>query len=169
MNKILRKRLVAGALAAAAVAMTALAGCAVVLPGSLPPGTSIDQARRSFGGPVGEYALADGGRRLEFPGGYRQTLMMDFDASGRLLQSQQVLDEANFSDIVPGMPREEVLMRLGHPIHVFGVPRQHLQVWNYRFFRGDCVWFQVSVGDGGAVTEAGMGTDPACDGPSRHR
>ncbi|CAN5872519.1 hypothetical protein BH11PSE8_BH11PSE8_11430 [soil metagenome] len=167
MKNIWRNRPAAGALAAAALAMTALAGCAVVLPGSLPPGTSIDQARRSFGGPMGEYPLADGGRRLEFPGGYRQTLMVDFDAAGRLVRSEQVLDEANFSDIVPGMAREEVLMRIGHPVYVFAVPRQHLQVWNYRFFRGDCVWFQVSVGDEGTVTEAGMGTDPACDGPSR--
>jgi len=31
------------------------------------------------------------------------------------------------------------------------------------------VWFQVSVSDAGPVTEAGIGTDPACDGPNDAR
>jgi hypothetical protein len=60
-------------------------------------------------------------------------------------------------------------MRLVRPAHVFSVQRQKIQVWNYRYFGGDCVWFQVSVSNKGPVTEAGIGTDPACDGPNDAR
>ena len=160
-------RLVAAA-AALAPALVALAGCAPLAPAALPPGTPIAQARQSLFAPTGEYALPGGGTRLEFAQGAfgRQTYMLDFDRGGALVESRQVLTEPDFATIRPGMPAQEVLMRLGHPAQVFGVPRQQLQVWNYRWFGGDCVWFQVSVSDtSGAVTEAGTGTDPACDGP----
>ena len=63
------------------------------------------------------------------------------------------------------MPND-VRMRLGRPANVFYVPWQQLQVWNYRFPTGDCVWFQVSLNQTGRVTESSMGTDPACDGPN---
>jgi len=60
-------------------------------------------------------------------------------------------------------------MRFGRPVSVFGVRYQQRQhVWNYRFDGGDCVWYQVSISDATQrVTEAGIGTDPACDGPDR--
>lgn len=156
-----------GALAIA----VALAGCAALAPASAPLGTSIAEVRRATFSPTGEYALPGGGTRLEFAQGSfgKQTWMMDFDAQGQLVAKEQVLTEANFARIVPGMPGAEVQMRLGRPAHVFSVQRQKIQVWNYRFFGGDCVWFQVSVSDAGPVTEAGIGTDPACDGPSNAR
>ena len=152
-------------LAAVPVFMTA---CAFLAPASLPLGTSIEDVRRDGPTPTGTYALPGGGRRLEFAQGSfgRQTFMLDFNAAGTLVSTQQVLTPANFDQIVPGMSGDEVLMRLGRPANVFGVPWQRLHVWNYRFFGGDCQWFQVSVSDAGPVTEAAMGYDPACDGPN---
>jgi len=149
----------------------ALAGCAALAPATAPLGTPIGEVRRGSFGPTGEYPLPGGGTRLEFRQGSfgKQTWMMDFDAKGNLVAKEQVLTEANFALVKPGMPGNEVLMRLGHPANVFSVPRQHIQVWNYRYFGGDCVWFQVSVSDTGPVTEASIGTDPACDGPSDAR
>lgn len=158
-------------LALTAGAAIATSGCAWIAPGALPPGTPISQARESLGGPTGEYALPGGGTRLEFARGSfgKRTDMLDFDAAGRLVKSEQVLTEANFAKIVPGMSAEEVRMRLGRPAQVFYVPWQKLEVWNYRFYPGDCVWFQISVSQAaGRVTEAAMGTDPACDAPSSH-
>ncbi|MEO8057963.1 MAG: hypothetical protein ABI671_06530 [Burkholderiales bacterium] len=153
------------------VLAAALAGCAALAPASAPLGTPIAEVRRGSFGPTGEYPLPGGGTRLEFAQGSfgKQTWMMDFDAQGKLVSKEQVLTEANFARIVPGMPGSEVLMRLGRPAHVFSVPRQKIQVWNYRFFGGDCVWFQVSVSNAGPVTEAGIGMDPACDGPNNAR
>ncbi len=149
-----------------------LAGCTALAPGALPPGTSIEQARHGLFAPTGEYVLPSGGTRLEFArGGFgRQTDMLDFDASGRLVAAQQVLIEQNFASITPGMAGADVRLRLGRPAQVFAVPRQKLHVWNYRWFGGDCVWFQVSIGDAQQqVTDAGIGTDPACDGPKGAR
>jgi hypothetical protein len=154
--------------AAVALALAVLAGCA--MPGSLPPGTTIAVARGGVQSPTGEYALPDGGRRLEFAHGSfgKETWMLDFNAQGALVSSQQVLTEANFTHITPGMTADEERRRLGRPADVFGAGWQdHLQVWNYRFAGGDCVWFQVSIRDADhLVREASIGQDPACDGPN---
>ena len=148
-----------------AVATVALGACASLAPGGLPPGTSIAQARASFLGPTGEYPLPGGGTRLEFARGAhgKQTYMLDFDAAGSLVSSEQVLTEQNFAMIVPGLPAKEVRMRLGRPAEVFNVPWQRLQVWNYRYYPGDCVWYQISINEGGRVTESNYGSDPICD------
>src|SRR5664279_2773018 len=50
-----------------AVAIVAVAACASLrAPAALPAGTPITEARHAHGGPSGEYALANGGTRLEF-------------------------------------------------------------------------------------------------------
>ena len=160
--------------AAASVSALAAALCACSTPGRLPPGTTIDAVRHGARSPSAEYALPDGGTRLEFgQGGFinRETWMLDFDANGTLVSSQQVLTEANFATIKPGMPADEVRSRLGRPVQVFGAGwHEHIQVWNYRFAGGDCVWFQVSIREADQkVREAGIGQDPACDGPNKPR
>ncbi|MGZ5240324.1 MAG: hypothetical protein ACXWIG_08995 [Caldimonas sp.] len=158
--------------AALSLLAVAASSCAVMTPpGMLPAGTSIDEARRAFGGPTGQYALPNGGTRLEFAQGSfgRQTFMLDFDASGRLVSTQQVLTPATFATITPGMSQTDVLSRIGRPVSVFPIGWQNLRVWNYRFggLEGDCVLFQVSISNAtGLVTEAGQGYDPACDGPN---
>lgn len=146
-----------------------LGGCGTFAPGGLPPGTKIADARRAPFGPTGEYALPGGGTRLEFAHGglAKQTYMLDFDRSGTLIASQQVLTESNLSTIAPGMTEGELRMRFGRPVWVFGVNHPRGQVWNYRFAGGDCVWYQVTVGDADRrVVDAGIGIDPACDAPS---
>src|SRR5678815_4964484 len=104
---------------AAALALAALGACTTLAPGALPPGTPIEQARQSFGGVAGEYGLPGGGTRLEFRQGTygKQTYMLDFDASGRLVSSTQVLTPQTFATITTGLTREQVLMRIGHPAY----------------------------------------------------
>jgi hypothetical protein len=153
---------------AALGAVLMLSACAAMAPGGLQPGASIAEARSMFLGPTGEYPLPGGGTRLEFARGAfgRQTYMLDFDASGSLVKSEQVLTEANFAKVVPGESAADVRMQLGRPAQVFNVAWQKLQVWNYRYYPGDCVWYQISIDAAGKVTESNYGTDPACDGPS---
>ena len=142
----------------------ATAACTLLRPpASLPPGTSIADARQTLGA-GDEYPLPDGGTRLSFPRG-KDTYMLDFDANGRLVQSQQVLNLQTFATIQPGMPQTEVLTRLGRPAFVFPVGYQKLQVMNYRFggLEGDCMIFQVSISNATQnVTEAAIGADPHC-------
>ncbi|MDQ6638591.1 MAG: outer membrane protein assembly factor BamE [Pseudomonadota bacterium] len=143
---------------------TAAASCALLRsPASLAPGTPIAAARQTFGA-GDKYPLPDGATRLAFRRG-RDTYMVDFDAGGRLVRSQQVLTPSTFATIQPGMSQTEVLTRLGRPAFVFPVGYQKLQVWNYRFGgpEGDCMVFQVSIGNAtGTVSEAGTGPDPEC-------
>jgi hypothetical protein len=160
--------------AAAVLLLGTLGACAALRPpSSLPLGTPIAEARQSFGGASAEYALPDGGTRLEFRQGTygRETHMLDFDATGRLVAIHQVLTPDTFATITLGMTREEVLTRIGRPAFVFPVGWQKLQVWNYRFggLEGDCVVFQVSISNAThTVTDAGPNTDPACShGPDR--
>jgi hypothetical protein len=159
----------AAPLAAAAIGVM-LGGCAALAPGGLPPGTPIAQARQSLVGPTGEYGLPGGGTRLEFAQGSfgRRTYMLDFDAGGRLTTTQQVLTEANLSSVQPGTPIDEVRMRYGRPVWVYGVRFPvPSKVWSYRFDGGDCVWYQISIGDESQrVTESSLGPDPACNGPN---
>ena len=157
------------ATAAAALALAALGACTMLrFPGGLPAGTTIGEARQTFGGPTAEYPLTGGGSRLEFRQGSfgRQTFMLDFDATGRLVATQQVLTPQTFATITPGMSEGQVLATIGHPAFVFPVGWQDLQVWSYRFggLEGDCVVFQVSISNvTRTVTETGPNSDPVCD------
>ena len=53
----------------------------------------------------------------------------------------------------------------GPPTWTFGVRQENLTIWNYRYYRGDCVIYQVSMRPDGTVRDVGTGWDPACDGP----
>ncbi len=161
-------RATAAAVLACAAALGS--GCALIAPASFAPGTPIDEVRRSAAQQTGEYALPSGGRRLEFAMGTygKQTYMLDFDAGGKLVSSQQVLTEANLSTIRPGMSEAALRANFGRPAKIDFVGRQHLQVWSYRYAGGDCEWYQVSVGDAGSVLGASKAWDPSCDGPNSH-
>jgi outer membrane protein assembly factor BamE (lipoprotein component of BamABCDE complex) len=76
-----------------------------------------------------------------------------------------VLNESDFYELRPGMTKEEVLYRIGHPSDVRYLSRQQHQLWSYRYESPFCVWFQVSVDRAGRVAELGHNTDPACDPP----
>jgi hypothetical protein len=157
------------ALRAAAVLLSgvALAGCgAMHAPGGLPLGTPIAEARQWFAGASGEYPLPGGATRLEFRQG-RQTYMLDFDASGHLVSTRQVLTPETFATITTGMAQDEVLARIGRPAFVTPIGWQQQQLWSYRFagMEGDCVVFQVSIANAThTVSDTGPNMDPACGG-----
>ena len=75
--------------------------------------------------------------------------------------------EADFMTIKPGMSSQEVLTTFGPPTWTFRVWQESLTVWNYRYYRGDCIIYQVSMRPAGTGRAAGTGWDPACDAPSR--
>jgi hypothetical protein len=139
-----------------------MVGCASS-PEGLKPGASAEDIRAQMGTPVASYALPGGGKRLEFRGSGPRTYMLDVDASGRLIEWVQVLNETNFRNIVPGMTREQVLMTLGQPSEVIVVGRQRTEVWSYHFQNIECQWFQVPFGSDGRTSGGGSrATIPAC-------
>ena len=157
-----------------AAAVTALAalllagGCAVAPPA---PGTTRAALQGVWGAPTGEHAMPDGGHRLEYASGPygRTTWMVDLDAAGRVLQARQVLNEAEFQDVMatPNLRRGEVLRRLGAPGEVrgYGWRREDRgnQIWSWRYPTNDCLWFELTLAADGRVTGGGYGVDPACD------
>ncbi len=146
------------------LAVTALAGCASYGTGSLRAGLGADEVIADMGPPTGRYRLPDGGERLEFARGPfgKHTFMVDLGADGRARRWEQVLREDRFNEVVPGMSREALLLRLGHPSEVYGIWRG-ASVWAWRYESPFCQWFQVTVEPDGTVRDAGYGPDPLCE------
>ncbi|MBX3624827.1 MAG: hypothetical protein KF892_07435 [Rhizobacter sp.] len=151
----------------AAAGLLALAACTSYGPRSIAPGTSVDAVRQSLGVPTGEFAQPDGGRRLEYARGPygRHTYMLDFDAGGKLLRWEQVLTEAKFNSIQPGMTGAEVQALIGHSFdqRMVGVAERRQTVWAYRYETPFCQYFQVGIDSQGKVMDTSYGPDPLCE------
>lgn len=163
-----RRRAVLARLAAAGALVAVLAsGCAGYSPQGLAAGASRDAVIAQMGPPTARFARPDGGERLEFwRGRYaKHTYMVDFDAQDRMLGWQQVLTAANFFELRPGMTKDEVLYRIGHPSEVHFLHRQQHQLWSYRYVSPFCLWFQVSLDKQDRVVELGNNDDPLCTSP----
>ena len=148
-----------------------LAGCASGLfePTSVVAGDTHDDVVRKMGPPTATYTMPDGLARLEYtrmPAG-RKTYMIDFDAAGRVTRWQQVLDEAHFMAIVPGMHGADVRRLIGPPsdINQYRLPERGL-TWSYRYESvPKCQLFQVAIDlKTDAVVAAYYPPDPLCPG-----
>jgi len=149
----------------AALAGLAATGCAFLNPAALPAGASVGEATKTLGKPTGEYALPSGGKRLEFARGPygKHTWMLDFDASGVLKTTTQVLTEPQFNAVRAGMSRDELLFAIGRPSETSRLAFQHQTVWSYRYESPFCQWFQVGIDEGGKVADSGYYPDPLCE------
>ena len=149
----------------AVLASTVLAACAGYSPDSLAPRSSITDARAELGAPTGEYALPGGGKRLEFVRGPMglHTYMLDFDAAGSLVTWHQALYEENFATVKNGMAQGDVLVKLGHPAHQYGVYAFQQTIWAYRFDSPHCLWFLVGLNPQNVVASTSYGLDTRCE------
>ncbi|MBN8491887.1 MAG: hypothetical protein J0M00_10745 [Burkholderiales bacterium] len=139
-----------------ALALAALlAGCAVSNPETLKSRSTVEELRQQLGQERATYPLPNGGKRLEFRGRGPNTFMVDVDASGRMVEWEQVLTEANFQTLVVGMSAEQVLMTLGQPDDRSRVGRQGTELWSYNFRNTQCLWFQVPFGPDGRTSGVG--------------
>ncbi len=147
-----------------------LTGCAGYAPPSQLAGLTTEQIVARMGPPETQRQV-QGGTRLEFPRGPYgpQTWFVYFDAQGRAVRSEQVLNEANFIQILPGMDQSEVRERLGRPGEVEGLARDRGVVWSYRYDNPFCRWFQVEISREQKVRSAGYGEPPECRRPDRNR
>jgi hypothetical protein len=153
-------------LTAAVAASLLVLGCASTgTPAAIPPGATESEVVAVMGPPTGRYKLSGDGTRLEFARGPqgRQTWMIDFDAAGKMVETEQVMDLWYLTRIEPGMTVDQVLIRIGHPGNIRPIPRQQLSLWNYRYPTNDCLWYTISMGDDGRVVSGSQGTDPQCD------
>ena len=151
-----------------ALSAAALAGCAATTPPA--PGASSDEVLQRWGRPTARYTLEDGRQRLEYATGPygRWTWMVDVDAAGKVVQSRQVLNEAEFFEVqkAQNLNRDQLLRWIGTPGERRHGGWQGGEVWSWRYPTNDCLWFQSSIAPDGRVTGSGYGTDPRCDAPS---
>lgn len=142
-------------LVTALVCAALLGGCAVSNPETLKARSTVEELRQQLGQERATYPLPDGGKRLEFRGRGPNTFMVDVDASGRMVEWEQVLTEANFRTIVAGMTAEQVLMTLGQPDDRSRIGRPATEIWSYNFRNTQCLWFQVPFGADGRTSGTG--------------
>jgi len=157
-----------------ALIVTCAAGVLVACAGYAPPpdmkvGSSEAEVITAMGPPTGRYQLPEGPLRLEFARGPygRHTYMVDFE-QGRMTQWNQVLDRRYFEAVSPGLTRDQLLRFIGHPSEVVGMMRSG-QIWSYRYYNNDCLWWQAQLDAQGVVTAAGYAPLPGCDGPTMWR
>jgi len=149
----------------AVLACAFAAGCATYSPRAVRPGMTAGEVVAAMGSPNARHALPGGGQRLEYARGPLglHTYMVDLDGQGRVTRWEQVLDEAHFNAVRPGIPVEELARELGRPAEIRRYGRQPGDFWSYRFDDRTqlCRWWQVPV-VGGQVGHGGYGPDPRC-------
>ena len=151
----------------AVLTLAVLAGtaCTTVLP---LPGQTAAEVVAAWGPAGARHALAGGGERLEYANGPagRETWMIDLDASGRVKQVRQVLQEASFlafqSAAAAGMDGAGVKRELGRPGQVIRLARGRGEVWSWLYPNNDCLLFEVSFDANGRVNGSGYGLERGC-------
>lgn len=117
-----------------------LGACDFVAEKSLKPGESTEaDVRRYMGNPEMIWEEQDGGRTLEYPRGPmgKQTYFVTIGPDGRYRSIEQVLDEAHFRRVQPGMTRDEVRQILGKPGEIARYRRQKEEVWSWRYLENN--------------------------------
>ena len=143
-----------------------LAACSSYAPPANLVAMDRGQVVAQMGQPETERRL-DAGSRLEFPRGPygTQTWFVYLDAAGRATRAEQVLSEAHFNRVVPGMTQEELRMLLGRPGEVRTLGRARGVVWSWRYDNSSCLWFEAEISSERQVRSAGYGEPPECEAP----
>ena len=115
-----------------------LSACAAYGSGGLRPGEArLEDVLRVMGEPAMRWQDADGSLQLAYPRGPEgvHTFMAYIGPDGRLLKVENVLDDAGFARIRPGMTQEEVLRTLGPswPGWTAYFKARDELVWEWRF------------------------------------
>ena len=126
------------------------------------PGTPREHVLAAAGQPTRVVPLPGGGQRLQYslqPRG-QQAFMVDFDASGRLVRSRQVLTAAEFERITPGQwTRDDVEREFGPPALVDRVRSWDGPVLTYRWSDGSDMFYWVYLDPQGVVRRAHPGME----------
>ena len=108
-----------------------LSGCA-----SLVPGTSREaDVTAYFGQPAEQRQLPDGGKVLDFPRsplGY-ENWRVTVGPDGTVRSVEQLLDDAHFNRLKPGITMDEVKRELGRPGEYSAYPALAEEVISWRF------------------------------------
>ncbi|HMW18567.1 MAG TPA: outer membrane protein assembly factor BamE [Accumulibacter sp.] len=142
-----------------------LSACDADSLGRLKPGVSTSaEVIQVMGQPKLEWREADGTRYWEYPrtpeGMVNYRLVIGPD--DRLREVQQLLTEANFAKVKPGMSREDIQLLLGQPAHQRYFSLKHETVWDWKTKRepGMDWYFNVHFNAEGLVTHTSTNFEP---------
>lgn len=150
---------------AGVLALLALQACDQIAMHELKPGaSSIIEVRDRLGPPGQEWRNEDGTTVLEYsrqPEG-NECFMLTIGSDGILQRIDQVLVDANFARIRPGMSGDEVRRILGKPAarHTYELKKETL--WEWRIGQdnpmAEPLYFNVTFDAGGQVIGSGRHT-----------
>lgn len=137
----------------------------------LKPGvTTEDEIRRQMGKPEIVWQNDDGTRRLEYPRSPAgvHTYMVDIDANGKLHAVTQALTAENFSQVRPGMRKDDVRRLLGKPTSTASYALKQEEVWSWRWLEDGVNtqgMFNAHFGSDDRVTSTSRMSDPNHERP----
>jgi hypothetical protein len=136
-------------------------GCAVSR--DLQPGASVDEVLARRGTPWASYQLPAGQRLLYSPQP-GQVQSFDFDATGRLVRTEQALTRSKFGSIMPGQWRATELQQTFGPPARRAVDGDKGSVWTYFFREYGVYWLaRIHLDAAGLVGRIDFAEDPAAD------
>jgi hypothetical protein len=145
-------------LAACLLSLVLLAclGCAVK------PGMTREEVIATLGRPTAERER-NGVRRLQYsmqPMG-QSVVMVDLTPDGRVQQSREVMNLAEFStiDVSGNSTRDDILWAFGPPARVDHVASWLGDIWAYRWRESQDMWFWVYFDNNGRVRRTQQGLD----------
>jgi len=132
------------------IARTAALAFAVIVAGcanfnSIQPGDTEDSIRERFGPPDTIWENPDGSVLWQFPQGFyaTETFMVTIGSDGKVKSVHQALSEPFFSQIQPGMTKEDVHRILGRPREIWRFPSRNEETWTWRYRDTNFMLFHV--------------------------
>ena len=156
---------IAKLLGATLLALAFLSACDAQRISELQPGLSTEaDVRDRFGLPENTWPEPGGGHTLEYnrqPAGV-ENYMITIGADGKLVAVHQVLTQANFARVQPGMAMAEVRRLLGKPAKTtrFDLTGETHVEWQFMEDVNTRKLFTVITRDAGPVLRTQFGPDP---------
>ena len=151
-------------------AATVFAGCDQKKIAELEEGVATEaDVRAKFGEPAAVYPEENGARTFEYP---RQpegqvNYMITIAADGKMSALRQVLKDASFVKVVPGMDKAQLRRLLGRPAktQVYELKREEVWDWRFRTESNESKLFSATMDPNGVVKATAITLDPQTNMP----
>ena len=151
-------------------AWAGLTGCDQKKIAELEEGVATEaDVRARFGEPAAVYSEEGGARTFEYP---RQpegqvNYMITIGTDGKMSALRQVLKEASFVKVLPGMDKAQLRRLLGRPAktQVYELKQEEVWDWRFREANNDSKLFSVTLDKNGIVQSTAITLDPRTNLP----